>query len=266
LAATDFKRAGQISPDSALLRLIAGTKYTRFLGKRLIPSYRVTVDGDIKLILRTGGSDLSVDREVFESRDYEKYFRPEEGQTVVDIGAHIGCFTVRAAKLVGEEGKILAFEPSSANFSVLCRNIALNGLHNVHTFNCALFDEDRDDAELFISRSLGSNSLSKRKDKGMEFLRPEKVALRTLDGVLKDANVSRVHFIKIDAEGSELAILKGGENTIKRYQPKIAGEAHPSFSNPGKSIIDYLARFGYSGRIEGDPRTLEIFNAWPPAK
>jgi FkbM family methyltransferase len=252
----------QISADSVLLRFILGTKYIRFLGKRMVSRYLVTVDDGTRLLLRTRGGDLSIAREVFESKEYEKYFRPQGGQTVIDVGAHIGCFTIRAAQTVGPEGKVLSFEPSSENFSFLCKNIALNGLHNVEAFNCALFGEDKTDAELYISKSSGSNSLFKRKGKGIEFTTPERVTLRTLDSVVKDAKLSRVDVLKIDAEGSELAILKGGEDTIRRFHPKITGEAHPSFSDSGQSILDYLNRFGYDGKIDGSAQTVELFNSW----
>jgi len=258
------KRHGQISADSVLLRLILDTKYIRFFGKRIVSTYLVRVDEDTRLLLRTRGSDLAVAREVFESRDYERYFSPQRGYTVIDVGAHIGCFTIRAAKLVGQEGKVLAFEPSSENFSFLGRNLELNGLHNVEPFNCALSCDERDNAELFISKSGGSNSLLRREGKGIEFTSPERVAVRTIDRVVENANLSRVDIIKIDAEGSELEILKGGERTIKRFHPKITGEAHPSFSNSSNSILDYLGRFGYSGKSEGDAQTLQLFNArWP---
>jgi FkbM family methyltransferase len=199
---------------------------------------------------------------VFESRDYERYFRPQRGQTVLDVGAHIGCFTIRAAKMVGQEGKVLSFEPSSENYSLLRKNISINGLHNIEVFNCALSNAARDDAELYISESSGSNSLFKREGKGIESTKPERVVLKTLDTVMHDAKLSRVDILKVDAEGSELAILKGGEDTIRRFHPKITGEAHPSFSDSAQSILDYLARFDYDGKVDGSARTVELFNAW----
>src|SRR5467141_889339 len=108
----------QISADSDVFRLILDTKYIRFLAKRIIRSYLATVNEDTRLLLRTRGGDWSIAREIFETRYYERYFSLQPGQTVIDIGAHIGCFTIRAAKMVGQEGKVLAFEPGAENFSI----------------------------------------------------------------------------------------------------------------------------------------------------
>jgi len=228
----------------------------------MFSTYMASINGGTKLMLRTRGGDLSIAREVFELRDYEKYFRLQEGQTIIDVGAHIGCFTIRAAQIVGREGKVFSFEPSSENFSFLRKNIAINGLHNVEAFNCALSGEDRPDAELYISKSSGSNSLFMRKGKGMECTKPERVPLRTLDSMVQQAKLSRVDILKLDAEGSELAILRGGKDTISRFHPNITGEAHPSFSDSGQSILDYLARFGYNGKVDGNAQRVELFNSW----
>ena len=67
--------------------------------------------------------------EVFQDRIYEKLWSPKEGDVVIDVGAYVGMFTIRASELVGESGRVIAIEPEPRNFSYLERNT--EGLNNV---------------------------------------------------------------------------------------------------------------------------------------
>ena len=67
-----------------------------------------------------------------------KYFVPEEGDIVVDVGAHIGLYTIIASKRVGLSGKVFSIEPDPVNFEILGKNIRINHLENVVALNYAL--------------------------------------------------------------------------------------------------------------------------------
>ncbi|MDA4124051.1 MAG: FkbM family methyltransferase [Thaumarchaeota archaeon] len=247
-------------PESAFQRLLLDTKYIRFLGRRMFPTYTSRLDDGTRLMLRTSGEEGSIVEEIFEKRIYEKYFRPEAGQTVVDGGAQIGCFTLRSARLVGGRGKVLSFEPFSGNYARLKRNVELNNLGNTKTFNFALGDSDAE-ADIWLGRNPGSHTLLRERWKDIATRGSEKVRLRKLDSVMEELGDLRVDFVKLDTEGSELPILKGAARTLDKYHPRIVGEAHPTFSSPGKEIIDFLRGFGYDGRVEGY-YTNELFYAW----
>src|SRR5262245_11408475 len=62
------------------------------------------------------------------------------GDTVVEVGANIGAHTVFLSRMVGETGKVYAFEPQRIVFQTLCANVALNSLTNVHCFHSAVGD------------------------------------------------------------------------------------------------------------------------------
>jgi tRNA G37 N-methylase Trm5 len=71
-----------------------------------------------------------------------QYFHPKEGDVVVDVGAHIGRYTIIASKRVGPNGKVIAIEADPSNFEMLNRNIQLNRLANVTTLNYAAFSRE----------------------------------------------------------------------------------------------------------------------------
>lgn len=261
------KRMKDFKPDSMVERLMLETKYVRILGNALIPLYTTRLESGTRLALRSTGGDRGIAREVFSGKIYEKYSKPGLGQTVVDAGAHIGCFTLRSAELVGREGSVLSFEPSAKNYSLLCRNVGMNGLENVKTFNYALSDREGE-AELLLTPNTGANSHFRRRDEKILPGPPQKVRLRRIDDIVREVKPNSVDFLKLDTEGSELPILKGGVDTLNRFHPNIAGEAHPSFSDSGKSILAYLADFGYEGKVEiygkvqAYGMTDEMFYAW----
>jgi len=91
---------------------------------------------DIKIKI----SDVSSLRVV--NPTFENWIRPclnpKEGDVFIDIGAHIGRYTLEAAKAVGEKGKVIAIEPHPSNFKILNENIKLNNLNNVITLNWLL--------------------------------------------------------------------------------------------------------------------------------
>src|SRR5919108_6579842 len=78
-----------------------------------------------------------------------KYFSPNEGDTVVDIGAHIGLYSLIAAKRVGPSGKVIAIEPDPENFKILKKNLLLNQLSNVEPLECAVYSA-REKLKLFL--------------------------------------------------------------------------------------------------------------------
>jgi len=90
--------------------------------------YLVTWKG---LIITIPENDCSLIKEVFQERVYEQFFSCGEGDSVVDIGAHVGCFTMKAAKAVGNQGLVIAIEPEPENLAMLDENIRRNKLTNV---------------------------------------------------------------------------------------------------------------------------------------
>jgi FkbM family methyltransferase len=161
--------------------------------------------------IRGGTDDRHVVFEVFTENIYPAALRP--GDTVIDIGAQIGCYTVRAAR---RGAKVYAFEPFPENFGALERNISLNRLEGVMAFAHAIGSESGlrtmflpDDGghtgrySLFPGR--GSRTLS--------------VPCTSLDDVMREHTLERVDILKIDCQGSEYEILYGAsEGALARIR------------------------------------------------
>ena len=202
------------------------------------------------------------------SRYYEANYEPEtfkffrenlkQGNTVLDIGGHIGLFAVFTASLVGPEGKVFTFEPTPFTRDVLQQVIDLNG--------CGTIVEVRREA---VSSAVGkamffdtgdeisnSNSLVKTSRSKAEI----EVPLTTVDAFAAERNL-RVHCIKIDVEGAELGVLKGARNTFLDQRPVARLGLHPSFiAQNGHSLeeiwqvlSDYKLNIVFEGRaIDSD--------------
>jgi FkbM family methyltransferase len=155
----------------------------------------------------------------------------QDGDGFVDVGANVGFFTVLAAQLVGETGRVYAFEPEQENFGRLAQNISLNDLSNVVTYQSAVGDQVGT-AELFINSdndgghalwNPGAHSFNKV---SREKVIKQNVEMVTLDSVLAGATVP-VKLIKIDAEGYEQHVLHGALELITRHRvPFVLAEVN----------------------------------------
>jgi FkbM family methyltransferase len=142
----------------------------------------------------------------------------KRGDVFIDVGAHIGRYTLLLAKIVGKYGKVISIEPDPDNFRALIRGIELNGLDNVIPINAALWSE-----ETFMPLYRGDVS-EHRSLVGWRSNEYILVKATTLDKVLDELEIEKVDWVKIDVVGSELEVLNGMSATLVKYQPKIIAE------------------------------------------
>lgn len=172
--------------------------------------------------------------EVLQDEIYERIYRFNKGDTVVDIGAYVGMFTVKAALEVGEKGKVIAIEPSSQNLSYLSENTVL--LPNVKVISMAAGSSKRFGSLTITEASPCHTILYK------ENSYTERVEVDTLDNILQTRNIDKVDFIKIDAEGSELDILQGATKTLLNNKLKLAIAAYHNLPN-GVYELPHLKKY-----------------------
>lgn len=145
------------------------------------------------------------------------------GQTVVDVGAHIGIFSLMAARKVGAGGKVISFEPSPRTLDLLRRNLSENSLPWIKLHAVALADVPGK-AEFFVADDAVNNpaadSLVPSKDR-----KKVVVPLRRLDDILSEDGVADVDHLKIDVEGAEMRVLDGAPRTLARTR-RIVMEVH----------------------------------------
>jgi len=189
--------------------------------------------------LKDYGEFLYVLSEQFVSEIYEKHYNVKNGQVIVDIGANIGIFAVKAAKKVGKSGKIIAIEPEKRNLEFLKKNIEVNDLNNVIIVSKGVWSE-RTTRKLFL-RGLGGHSFLRRSESY------DDINLDTLDNILKDLIIEKINFIKMDIEGAEIEALKGANTTLEKKTNLAISGYHEINGNPTyKAIISLLKKKGFS--------------------
>jgi len=164
------------------------------------------------------------------------FFNLKEG-VFIDIGAHIGNYTIMVAKKLEKKGGVISIEPEKNNFNILLKNIKLNKLRNIIPLNVACFSK-KTILKLYLEEGIKSGSHSIY-GQG----KYERVPSQTLDEIVKELKLEYVKLIKIDVEGAEAEVLKGAKKTLKKSHPKIIFEAWgEEHFNKVKKILE---RFDY---------------------
>ena len=168
-----------------------------------------------------------------------------EGDTVVDAGANIGAVTVFLGKRVGAAGRVFAIEMIPETAACLCKNVALNQLHNVTLVQKALSDRADEIVHASLEAGLyGQASIATDRDGRAN--RSVTLLSTTLDDVL--AGIEDIALLKIDLEGAECKALHGGRESIKRMHSVI----FESWASDGGEAARLLLKWGFEiAHIDG---------------
>lgn len=181
-------------------------------------------------------------------------FKPRLGETVVDIGAWVGRYTLTSSKYVGPSGKVISIEAHPSNFQILKKNLILNKRQNVIPLNIAVTNHEGR-IKLYTARSSGWHSINPQIARSSKYV---EVPCKTLDNVLKELSISKVDWIKIDVEGAEPMVLEGSQETLALNKNlKIILEVIP---NNEKAILSILKRMNYTVR-NLEPYRTDYYNA-----
>ncbi|MDQ7038666.1 MAG: FkbM family methyltransferase [Aquificota bacterium] len=157
----------------------------------------------------------------------------EDGDVFVDVGAHIGWYSLMVDRVIPRWVTVYSFEPEPFNYDLLVRNIKLNKAKNIHPFRVALGNgEGTANIYLYKDINRGRHSLLPLYNYGVA-----EVEMTTLDKFIEARGVERVKLIKIDVEGFEYMVLKGAEETLKRTDFLIL-EVTPEYMIKGG--VDYI--------------------------
>jgi len=192
------------------------------------------IDGLI-IRYRKKTADKYIINEIFYSNEYPfEKFNLSNNSVVIDIGAQIGCFTLKTAKIVNR-GTIYSFEPIKWNYKLLKKNIKLNNLKNVKSFRLGISNKKNE--KIYISfKNTGGHSIYIPK--------PDyyfKIKTISLENLFLKENISKVDLLKLDCEDSEYNILL---STAKTYFDKI-NQIVLEYHNldKDKKNINYLNKF-----------------------
>lgn len=208
----------------------------------------------------------------------ETFFKKEiskiqKGMTFIDVGSEFGYYAIKAAKFVGNSGKVLAIEAHPETYRVLKMNLRLYGLSNVISVCCAVGSRT-EMVELHEAADPGGTSVvtprpiydldKKRLVKILNFVRSGEileilrrrttrsrfVPMDTLDRIMKEKEIKHVDLIKIDVEGAELAVLEGSREILKNHKPSLLIEVHHGYGWKPVELYRLLEANEYKLTIE----------------
>ncbi len=163
--------------------------------------------------------------EQFAHDAYHRVTTLKKGDVVVDLGAHIGAYSVKAALAVGPKGKVIAVEPDEENSRLLRANVKINGLCNVVVLQRGVWNT-KGKLKLRMSTTCGSHTLCTDSSDFWETGEFEEVEVNTVDNMLRELRIRNVAFIKMDIEGAEVEALEGMQETLRMNGLKLAIAAY----------------------------------------
>lgn len=163
---------------------------------------------------------FSIWQEVILLDQYDATRFLSQGGVVIDVGAHIGTFTLLASRLVGQTGSVVAIEP--INSESLLRTVQCNDLVNVAIIPAAAGDR-LGTARMSTGAPEAAAVHSIVIERGGQY---QDVPQRTVDSIVEECGLGTVDLVKIDVEGYESQVLRGMSETIRRFRPVIVAAAY----------------------------------------
>jgi len=177
------------------------------------------------------------------------FFIPLPNDVVIDVGANIGYFTIYASRKVGKDGLVIALEPMDEAYDCLMKNLRLNRIDNVKPFKLALWSSETT-LKLYRTKGSFTSAISKVdvfknliQQKKLNLIKKYEIKTVKLDDLIKNINLIKVDWIKIDVDGSEYEVILGSMNTLKLFKPRLIIEIHDQ--EIGNKILKILKDLGY---------------------
>lgn len=185
------------------------------------------------------------------------------GAVVLDIGAHIGLFSVIASEISGNTGKVFAFEPSPSTLAFLNKTISINKKDNIIFPVQQAMSNEIGKLTFFVSDDKIDNSNSLVSYKDDRKLTGIEVEVNTIDNFAAKNKLDKVDFIKIDVEGAEYDTLRGGTDVFISKKPVCILAIHPipikAKGDKLEDIFDYIEKLNYRILYNNKPVSKEEF-------
>lgn len=192
------------------------------------------------------------------------------GDTVFDVGSHVGIFALGAAATAGPRGRVLAFEPAAETLDVLRRHVRLNGFEDRVEVVAGVASDVTGEISFYVHGSSMANSMS---PKNADDLNPEvhdrpatriTVPSHRLDDVCLERGISP-RVMKIDVEGAELAVLRGARDILARGECAVFLEVHPeqmkNCESSEEELTGFLGDLGYRLEPLDERNPLGIYHS-----
>ncbi|MGC2064308.1 MAG: FkbM family methyltransferase [Thermodesulfovibrionales bacterium] len=209
-------------PSNGILRINAGGQTVNFyVHTQAFKEKLMSFDGEIQLL-----------------NDFMEILKP--GDTVWDIGAEIGLYTLFLSQVVGEQGNIIAFEPENSSYAKLMANLRLNNINNVHVLRQALGD-CTGESRLFVGRMGAAPGLTALTKENSPYHSMQKVEVIDGDTIREIMSLPIPDAVKIDVEGYEYNVIRGLKKTLgDAICRTVCCEIHPLMLPDGITDIDVI--------------------------
>ena len=201
----------------------------------------LTVEANLKSIttavLLAQGDWFEAEMELWRTQ-----IRPD--MTVIDVGANVGVYTFSAAQRVGETGKVIAIEPFKACVNCLQETSRINQLPWVKIYEAAASDHCGS-AKLSLHNASELNEVISDNSPNYDLANTVTIQCLTLDSLIETENLTRVDWLKIDAEGHEIKVLQGAERLLTEFKPNIIYENIAGAHGSNGAIMEYIQAKGY---------------------
>jgi FkbM family methyltransferase len=242
--------------DTCYATLARFSRTATYRHNDIILKYVVTSGVEFKRV-RNRGQEFT--RTALETR------LPKSG-VFYDIGANIGIFTLPAAQIVGEEGRVVAFEAAPANYNRLLENLELNNLTNVTTFGLGLSSENTTATLYRPTNRLGEGGHSLL-NTGVPHGGVSTILLARLDDLVELWNLPTPDLVKIDVEGAEMDVLTGMSKLLDDpalthivCETKVAGPRIDPELVTEFTITSYLGEHGFVEEMRSPAGSGEYYD------
>lgn len=181
-----------------------------------------------------------------ELRELDQLLSP--GDVFIDVGANVGLYTLKGARLVGQTGKVIALEPGAEAYDHLVANLALNAFSWVRPMKVAASDVSGEAVLHHVP--LGRDPQAFSLIANARALEGEVVETLTLDSLVAHCDLDRVDLIKIDVEGAEPMVIAGAQTLLSSLRPAVIFECNAHLNAGGETgaageAWSMLAAVGY---------------------
>ena len=195
---------------------------------------------DLRIKIRVRSTDLMTLTNVWMINEYDiEDFEINVNDTVIDIGAHIGLFSLLVSQRC-KTGKILSFEPVRENFDLLVSNLKLNHIENVLPFNMAV-SKNLDKLNLFLNDDQSAHSIFPKSSESIS------VESTSLQKIFEENKISSCKLLKLDCEGAEYEIIDSLPSEYLDKIQNIVMEYHSADTKPElvKNLIQKIKNAGF---------------------
>lgn len=232
---------------------------------KLIKRKRIVFElrNGIKYEARSNTADRRTINEIWIFKDYTpEGFEINEKDVVLDIGAHIGIFSIFASEFA-RKGKVYAFEPVLENFEILKHNLEINKINNIIPMNKAVSDKTGSRKMFFLENNTVEHSFytgwSNLSKSAMYKTKEIDVETISLIDFIDNYGIRQIDFLKMDCEGTEYEILSSCPDDVLKIIRKMSIEYHNIDNNlNGLSLKKFLEGKGFKVNIKPHEINLAV--------